>query len=172
MPGGVVKPMPENVRKALGRIVPNVDIDELFFHSSQYQLESEHIAEPPAETRAALDAITEKAVVLSRDIRLLKEESRDAIGDWHLLDATVAQLSILTNAAKVGYNSIAPTRGRTKSHRQSFVRGLARLFESAGYKADARPNGELVAVVSELLSLYDDKPADVPALVRNALRKK
>jgi hypothetical protein len=171
MPGGAVKPIPAHIERAIKRIAPNADWGSLGFAAEQYQLESEHKAEPRAAIRSNLENIVERAVLLRRDLQLLKEDSRDAIGDWNLIYETANQLDRLISASKVGRNNTSPRQGRPRSLRKGFVRSVASILARAGYEVDGTPNGQLVAVVSELLHLYGDKPADVPALVRSAMRE-
>lgn len=171
MPGGVLKPIPAPAERAIKRIVPNADWGALKFAAQQYQLEREHQPETPAQIRSSLDSIIERAAYLRRDLRLLKEESADAIGDWQLIDATAHQLDKLINASKIGHNQTTPRTGRPASLRKGFVRSVAAILKRGGYSADSTPNGVLVAVTAEFLNLYGDKPADVPALVRSALRE-
>jgi hypothetical protein len=173
MPGGVLKPIPRNVERAIRQQAPAANWESLKGLAEQYQLERDHLQkkEAPSQTRASLDNIIERAVLLRRDLLMLKEESTYAIGGWRLIDATAQQLLVLAQAGKAGHNEIVPRAGRPASLKQGFVRSVAGVLERDGYAVDATPNGLLVAVVSDLLDVYSDKPADVPALVRSALRE-
>lgn len=171
MPGGVIQPIPPHIERAIKRMVPNCDWLALRHAAENYQLESGHRAETPAAIRVSLSNIVERAVELRRDLQLLGEESRDAVGDWNLIYATANQLTLLINSAKIGHNQTEPRSGRPASLRQSFVRNVAGILARAGYEVNGRPTGRLAAVVTELLGIYGDAPSDVPALVRSALRE-
>jgi hypothetical protein len=173
MPGGAVKEIPSHIEAAVRRMAPEADWGSLRSLAVNYQLERDHAErkETPSASRKSLDNIIETALYLRRDLALLKEEAADAIGDWNLIEATSRQLTLLINASKAGHNEIAPRDGRPGSLRKSFVRSVAGILARAGYETDGTPNGLLVAVVSDLLDVYDDKPADVPALVRSAMRE-
>lgn len=175
MPGGVVKPIPKNVEAAILRMVPEADFDAIRSCAQKYQIYSEHSRETPRQTRISLSGIVKKAVHLRRDLQLLSEESRDAIGDWSVIDATIAQLSHLIGESKSGHNDIQPKDGRPASAKAILVRDVAEILGRAGYVADARPNGTLVPVITELLAVYvkkaTDETADPVKLVRNALEK-
>ena len=173
MPGGAVIPIPPQIERAIGRMAPDADWQSIRSAAVNFQLQRDHIpkAESPSDTRASLSGIVERAVLLRRDLLMLREESTEAMGGWPIIHATTDQLSLLINASKAGHNEIEPKGGRPTSLRKSFVRNIAGILSAAGYQMDSKPNGLLVAIISELLDLYGEKPSDVSAMVREAIRE-
>lgn len=173
MPGGSVMMIPGHIEQAIKRMVPNADWALIRFIAEQYQMERDHLPDrqSPAETRKSLDAVIEKAVWLRCDLLMLPEESLNALDDFAAIDAAIGSLSRLIGTGKRGHNEVEPKDGAPPSLRKQFIRSLAGVLGKAGYEANGTPNGHLVAVTSELLSFYSDKPADVPAMVRGAMRE-
>lgn len=173
MPGGAVIPIPPQIERAIGRMAPNADWHSIRSAAVNFQLERDHLpkAESPSETRTVLSGIIDRAILLRRDLMMLREESTEAVGGWPIIHATADQLSLLINEGKAGHNEIEPKGGRPASLRKGFVRNIAGILSAGGYEIDSKPNGLLVPIVSELLDLYGEKPADVPAMVRDAIRE-
>ena len=179
MPGGPVYPIPNVAKAAIARQLPEVPIGLLESAYTHYQLLGRHRAEAPRETRAALQKIAEQAAALYVSLGTLGEESRHAL--WDELEkvggvAFFEQASFVSQAlmglARNAALDVEIEQGRPASWKHGFVNSLSNILEAHGYKADAKPMGALCFLTQELLSALDECPADVRALVRDALAKR
>lgn len=178
MPGGVVNPPPPKAKEAIKRTLPLVPYELIESASINYQLLSRHRPETSASVRESMQKIAEQAAALYVSLGTLSEESRNALWDalepvggfkfWEQAGfVSQALMGLARNAAL----DVEATPGRPVSVKHTLVRSFAAILEGHGYPANAKPNGELCFLTREVLTGYGDAPADVRALVRDALGK-
>lgn len=178
MPGGVMPRLSDDARRRVAALCRDRCTDALERCFQNYGIALGHVAEPGAAVREKLAAIAEKSVAARVELQTMSEEAHAALWDAIGLadgvafyDAMIAGLSKLAGAGRSAHNATEVREGRRPSKRQAFVRDLAAALQAHRLEVSARPNGALCQISGILLSELDDCPADVAALVRNAMRE-
>ena len=178
MPGGAIGPIPFKSRERIAALVPAVDMSALEFAVQNYHITMHHRPEPGAAVQAKLGGIAEKSIMLRVELQTMSEEAQGALWDAlgiangvQFYEAMISGLSQLSGAGRQAHNAVEIKEGRRPSDRQAFVRTVAAALARAGASPNAKPNGPLCQIVGTLLTDIDDCPADVSALVRNAMRE-
>lgn len=178
MTGDAITRLPAKTCEALERSLAGVPITLIDSAAIKYQLQVQHPTQPGAAVRAKIEAIEEQAAALYVSLGTLSIHEREALRHelepmggsefWEQANfVTQALMGLARNAA----SDVEVAPGRPASAKHGLVRSFARILTAHGRAADSRPNGDLCFLVREVLNAFGDAPADVRALVRDALGK-
>ena len=177
MPGGVVHNLSPQLRDKISKIASNADMEAIERAYGDYSIIRSHSPEASRPIKNKLHAIAEQAVMLRLELETMSEEARDVLWDEICKVADVSfyqkiqfDLSQLFAASRQAFNEVEITEGNRRSTKQAFARNISVVLMRSDIPVNAKPNGALCQIVALLLNDFGDCPADVSALVRNAMR--
>lgn len=176
MPGGVLKPIPENVQGKVIALAPDIDWERLRFAAENYGLQLGHDAQAPKPMQKDLGKIADAAIKLQRDIALLSEEGLDAlcdgagaVGGFQFIEQVQSTLFRLSSSAKSAHNAVEIKSGNPGSERKAFAVNVADILQDSGCMPETPQNGKYCQILGLLLTVYGDCPTDLRKLAETAL---
>lgn len=181
--GAIMQMISERTRAELQKRVPGLSPDEFEHWLSIYRFESQQDEATPADARRLLDRMAGLSLTLSAAIA----EAMQDEGVWHYLQNECAAYGEFGFAVRLrnelskfgGVAEMARRKadnqsgaGRNLGSRTRFIHSLARAIERAGMAPDARPTGPLVVAFDIALQETGQSLADIPGIVRSALKSR
>ncbi len=171
-------PLPRSFLDALSRQLPSIDIEAVEDAVDAYELVGVLGVSNPKGDRDALKQISNLAGQLIYSLQTMSPEGRSqldsemqAVGVGARLKSCRRELSALCSGAVGAHARIVVSKGRPETIKTQLVATLARIIDDAGLDVNAKKNGPLVYLTSEILGRLGDQ-CDYRSLVRNSLAKK
>lgn len=173
------EPLPQAVADAIKRQLPLIDLQDIEDAADAYRMTPLLIeANSSKASRQSLRYVATHAANLSNTLATLHWVPRQVLNDKLIQTANMPQfkalrwyVEVLASLSQECVEQFSAKRGRPQTLRKKLITDLAEIIRNAGYPVDAKQDGALMYLTTEILQLCDGDASGARSLIRNSLGK-